>query len=219
MILAVTHGFNLADGIDGLAGSLAVTALGLLGGWFFVVGENTFALVCFTLLGGVLAFLKFNWFPAKIFMGDTGSLTLGFTLAILLLLFFKVNEALPFYDPSKITASFSMGIMLVGYPVLDTSRVLIRRILRKKNPFKADSTHIHHVLLESKLNHGDATKLIGFSHLFLVLVTYEFSSAEDSLLIPIIVVFFVFVATGIEAYLGRLKALKLKGKSKVQLES
>lgn len=218
-MMALTHGFNLADGIDGLAGSLAVTVLGILGIWFFVVEEVAFALFSFTLMGGLLAFLKFNWFPAKIFMGDTGSLTLGFSIAILVLLFFNVNERLPIGDPARITASFSMGLMLVGYPVLDTSRVLIRRILTKRNPFKADATHIHHVLLESKLNHGDATKLIGFSHLFLVLVTYEFSSLEDSLLIPIILGFFVLVAVGIEVHVVRLKALKSKLKRQVQLES
>ena len=215
-ILALTHSFNLADGIDGLAGSLAVSVLGLLGGWFFVVEESAFALLCFTLLGGLLAFLKFNWFPAKIFMGDTGSLTLGFTVAILLLVFFNTNELLPIGDSAKITASFSMGIMLVGYPVFDTSRVLIRRILKRRNPFKADNTHVHHVLLQSKLNHGDSTKLIGFSHLFLVLVTYEFSSLEDSFLIPIILGFFVFVAVGIELYLQRVKSLKLKIKNQIE---
>ena len=218
-ITALTHGFNLSDGVDGLASTLALIALGFLGGWFYVVDQISFSLLSFTMFGGLLAFLKFNWFPAKIFMGDTGSLTLGFTIAILLLVFFSTNENLSFSNSGKIRASFSMGLMLVAYPVLDTSRVFIRRILKKKNPFRADGTHIHHFLLKFRLSQRDVTKLICFTQLFLVLITYQVSNLDDNLLIPILLILEIIFLIGIEVYIFNLNALRAKLKRQVQLES
>src|SRR5690606_4081112 len=79
VLFALTNGFNLIDGLDGLGGTIAVISFSCLGGWFLIQGVESYALISFVFLGGVLAFLAFNWHPAKIFMGDTGSLTLGFT--------------------------------------------------------------------------------------------------------------------------------------------
>jgi len=79
-LLALTNAFNLIDGLDGLAGTIASMVFAILGLWFFYHGFYSYSILCTSFLGGILAFLIFNWHPAKLFMGDTGSLTLGFTL-------------------------------------------------------------------------------------------------------------------------------------------
>src|SRR5690606_35055937 len=91
VIIVLTNSFNLIDGLDGLAGTLSVIGFMFLGWWFFEADMMAYSLICCTLIGGVLSFLAFNWHPAKIFMGDTGSLSLGFALSTLVMLFVDRN--------------------------------------------------------------------------------------------------------------------------------
>ncbi|HEY1869739.1 MAG TPA: MraY family glycosyltransferase, partial [Chitinophagaceae bacterium] len=124
-IVGITNAFNLIDGIDGLAGGLSFMSLITLGIFLTIIGDNSFALIAFALAGGVLAFLYFNINPAKIFMGDTGSLVLGFSIAILCTRLIQVNT-IDVKPLLKTTPLFALGIVLI--PVYDTVRVFALRI-------------------------------------------------------------------------------------------
>lgn len=168
-ITGITNAFNLIDGIDGLAGGIGFMSLTTLGLFLTISGDNNTALIAFALAGGLLAFLYFNFNPAKIFMGDTGSLLLGFVTAVLCIRLMQVNNmtALPVLPHAPL---FVLGIVLI--PVFDTLRVFTVRIWKGKSPFEADKTHIHHLLTNQGFSHGFAAKLICFLHGFVLIEVY-----------------------------------------------
>lgn len=186
VLLALTNGFNLIDGLDGLAGSIASLTLGILGVWFQFQGLDSLAVLSFTLLGGVLAFLAYNWHPAKIFMGDTGSLTLGFALGSLVVAFMEYNFALPEDAFLKIKPSFTFGIALMIYPLYDMARVFARRISKGQHPMIADKTHIHHFLIRMGYRHDQVTMILGFLHLTLIFLVFGLNNFSDNLVLPVL---------------------------------
>jgi len=164
VIVGLTNAFNLIDGIDGLAGSIAVLVLSIFGWWFYQTGHSTFALLSFSFAGAVLAFLFFNWAPSKIFMGDTGSLVLGFALSALMIKFIDLNYLLPAKHALFMPAPVAMSFALLVLPVYDTLRVFIIRFLAGRSPMSPDKNHVHHILLKLGLNHSHSTLvLVGFN--------------------------------------------------------
>jgi len=160
-IVGITNAFNLIDGIDGLAGGLGFMSLLTLGLFLTMNGDANTALIAFALAGGILAFLYFNLNPARIFMGDTGSLVLGFVTAVLCIRLMQVNAAS--LNPALTHAPvFVLGIVLI--PVFDTLRVFTVRTWRGGSPFIADKTHIHHLLTNQGYSHGFSAKVICFFH-------------------------------------------------------
>ncbi len=168
-IVGITNAFNLIDGIDGLAGGLGFMSLITLGIFLTLCGDKNMALIAFSLAGGLLAFLYFNLNPARIFMGDTGSLILGFVIAIMCIRLIQVNNSLasPVVPHAPI---FALGIVLI--PVFDTLRVFSLRMWKGKSPFSPDKTHIHHLLTNSGFSHGFAAKLICTIHAFILMEVY-----------------------------------------------
>ena len=153
------NSFNLIDGINGLSSSIAILCSSILGLWFFMNGQVLFSLIAFAICGSSLAFLKYNITPAKIFMGDTGSLVLGTVTAMLTVRFLEINYAIkgsPFAFDEGI--SFALGLLIL--PVFDTCRVFIYRIIKGKSPFAPDKNHIHHLLLDLGLSHMQTTSLL-----------------------------------------------------------
>lgn len=151
----ITNAFNLIDGIDGLAGSISVLCLFMLGIGFAVSGNDSLAYICFSLMGAIIGFLKFNISPARIFMGDSGALVIGFTISVLSILFvnsiWENNQVgTTIYHPA---GAVVVTLSVLFIPIFDSFRVFIARIMKGKHPFHADRTHIHHFLLD-----------IGFSH-------------------------------------------------------
>ncbi len=138
-IIGITNAFNLLDGIDGLAAGAALFATGTLLVASVVVGEWRTAAVLAALAGATAGFLRYNFNPASIFLGDSGSLLLGFLLALL-----SIESS------QKSTTAFAVAVPLVslGLPVLDTTVVIIRRFLSRKPLFEGDRRHIHHTLVE-----------------------------------------------------------------------
>lgn len=168
-IVGITNAFNLIDGIDGLAGGIGFMSLVTLGIFLTLSGDVNTALIAFALSGGMLAFLYFNLNPARIFMGDTGSLVLGFVIAVLGIRLMQVNTLVS--DPVfPHAAIFVAGIVLI--PVFDTVRVFGVRLWKGKSPFVADRTHIHHLLTNQGFAHGFAAKLICFLHGVILLEVY-----------------------------------------------
>jgi UDP-GlcNAc:undecaprenyl-phosphate/decaprenyl-phosphate GlcNAc-1-phosphate transferase len=168
-IVGITNAFNLIDGIDGLAGGLGFMSLLTIGMFLTMSGDVNTALIAFALGGAVLAFLYFNFNPARIFMGDTGSLVLGFVIAVLCIRLMQVNVGAvkPVLPNAPI---FVLGIVLI--PVFDTLRVFASRIWKGKSPFAADKTHIHHLLTQSGYNHAFAARLICFIHGFILIESW-----------------------------------------------
>jgi UDP-N-acetylmuramyl pentapeptide phosphotransferase/UDP-N-acetylglucosamine-1-phosphate transferase len=134
-IVGITNAFNLIDGIDGLAGGLGFMSLITLGMFLTMNGDMNTALIAFALAGGILAFLYFNFNPAKIFMGDTGSLVLGFVTAVLCIRLMQVNEFAA--DRCCHMPLCCTGIVLI--PVFDTMRVLQK--MEGKSPFRQDDPY------------------------------------------------------------------------------
>jgi UDP-N-acetylmuramyl pentapeptide phosphotransferase/UDP-N-acetylglucosamine-1-phosphate transferase len=168
-IVGVTNAFNLIDGIDGLAGGLSFMSLIILGIFLRMGNDNNFSLVAFALAGGTLAFLYFNMNPAKIFMGDSGSLALGFMIAILCTRLMQVNDA-ALHPLLKNAPVFTLSLVLI--PVFDTIRVFSLRISKGKSPFCADKTHIHHLLTRAGLSHGLTARIIYVVHAFILIQVY-----------------------------------------------
>lgn len=142
-LVGITNAFNLLDGIDGLAAGAALFAITALLGVAIASHEVTTALVLAAVAGATAAFLRYNFNPASIFLGDSGSLFLGFTLA-----------ALSVQSSQKSAAAFAVAVPVVslGLPILDTSVVLLRRMISAKPVFSADRRHIHHLLVDRGLS-------------------------------------------------------------------
>ena len=146
-IVAVTNSVNLIDGLDGLAdgvstiGALTMLIIALL------VGDLELAIVTAALVGACVGFIPFNMNPAKIFMGDTGSTFLGYTLATISVLgLFKLYAVISFIVP----------FIILGFPIFDTCSAFTRRILKGQNPMKADRSHTHHKLIDMGMNQKQA---------------------------------------------------------------
>jgi len=199
-IVGITNAFNLIDGIDGLAGGLGFMSLVILGLFLTMNGDANTALLAFTLAGGILAFLYFNFNPARIFMGDTGSLVLGFVVSVLCIRLMQVNAVAA--NPVLPNAStFVLGVVLI--PVFDTVRVFATRIWKGKSPFVADKTHIHHLLTNQGFSHGFAAKLICFIHGFVLLEVYWLRGLKQEIVLAILIAF-MLVTTVLLKNLGLL---------------
>lgn len=160
VFIVIINGFNLIDGIDGLASGVGIISTLVFGSWFLLVGEFQYAIISFALIGAAVAFFWFNVFSKKnkIFMGDTGSLLLGLFLAVLAVKFNEMNivPTSKWFIHSSPAVSF--GILII--PLFDTIRVFIIRLFKGKSPFKADTNHVHHKLLAMGLSHLKSTLYI-----------------------------------------------------------
>ncbi|MDD3108570.1 MAG: MraY family glycosyltransferase [Alistipes sp.] len=160
IVVLLMNAYNLIDGIDGLCSGLALLALGTLGVWFLWNNLYVYAIMAMGIIGVVAVFFFFNISKRqrmKIFMGDTGSLTLGFLIAFLGLKFYNININTDMFRVQAVPAVL-MGIVFI--PVFDTIRVFCSRISEGLSPFHPDKRHIHHKLLRTGLNHFHSTIII-----------------------------------------------------------
>ena len=150
--VVVVNAMNLIDGVDGLAGGIGFIAAMAYGTWLYLAGDVALSLLAFVLAGALLAFLVFNSHPARIFMGDSGSLIIGAILAVLAIKVVSHDiSKLPLQLRQLPTPIFAMAVL--AYPLVDTLRVFVVRMARGTSPFAADRNHIHHRLLELGLGH------------------------------------------------------------------
>ncbi|MGV3466581.1 MAG: glycosyltransferase family 4 protein [Heyndrickxia sp.] len=154
-IMGVTNAINLIDGLDGLAGGVSSIALISIAGMAFLKGDIYVLTISLILLVSTLGFLPYNFYPAKIFMGDTGALFLGFMISVLSMMGFK----------NVTFISFIIPIFILGVPLSDTFFAIIRRIVHKQPISKPDKSHLHHCLLR-----------LGFTHRQTVLMIYAISA-------------------------------------------
>lgn len=186
-ILVLTNSFNLIDGLDGLAGSISLVTFLFLGWWFFEAELMSYAVFSLILVGAVLSFLVYNWHPAKIFMGDTGSLSLGFALSVLTVLFIDKNGTMASFEGWKFNAPIASGIALLIIPIYDTSRIFIKRTMNGKSPMAPDKSHVHHFLLRMGMRHDQVTLTLVFIKCAFIALIFLGSGLSDYILLPIVI--------------------------------
>lgn len=147
LIVGMTNAVNLADGLDGLAGGLSLISFAGIAYLAYQAGDQMLTLLMVAVLGSLLGFLRFNTYPARVFMGDAGSQFLGHYLAV---------AALILVDPARAPYSPLIVLFLWGIPLLDTLGVMGQRLLEGRSPFVGDRNHIHHKLLAMGLTHRQA---------------------------------------------------------------
>lgn len=155
-VVGLTNAVNLIDGLDGLAAGVSAIALIILTVIAFETGRQEIAFICLILMGSLLGFLKHNFNPARIIMGDSGSLFLGFMLASI-----TVQGVMK----SAVAIALLVPIVIMGVPILDTTFAILRRFLKKQPVTQADKDHIHHRLLRK-----------GFSQRQTVLIIYGWTA-------------------------------------------
>ncbi len=183
-IIVVTNSFNLIDGVDGLAGSLGVLTTVVFGSYFYFIGEIAFSVMAFALSGSIFSFLIYNFSPAKIFMGDTGSLLLGLINSILVIKF--INVAGTAGGAMALEAAPAIGFAILIIPLFDTLRVFGLRILDRRSPFSPDRNHVHHFLLDLGFNHKQITMLCITANIGFIAVAYTLRSLGTTTVIGIL---------------------------------
>lgn len=169
-IIVIVNSFNLIDGVDGLAATVGIVTTSVFGTYFYNAGELPYALLAFITTGSLLGFLIFNHAPARIFMGDTGSLLLGLVNATLVVHF--ISSAGKSDAPLFLDASPAIGFAILMVPLFDTMRVFSLRILARRSPFAPDKNHIHHLLLDLGFSHASVTYILAFLNLIFVALAY-----------------------------------------------
>lgn len=206
-VIGITNCFNLMDGIDGLSAGLGILASFAFGTWFYLVGDFDWVMLTAGLAGSLFTFSFFNVFGKsnKIFMGDTGSLTLGFMMSLIAIHFNEKNidPAIPYFINAA--PAVSIGILLI--PIFDTLRVILFRLINRRSPFNPDKTHIHHYLLDLGLSHLNATLvLLGSSLIFIVIA---FLLKDLTVFTALLILFALgLVKSFITFYLARKKIKK-----------
>lgn len=171
LAVLIINAYNLIDGVDGLCSSLSLVALFTFGGWFIYEGLYFYAIMAMAMAGVVMTFFFYNILGRrlKIFMGDTGSLALGYVIAFLGLKFYNLNMSVELHSIGSPAAIF-LGIVFV--PVFDAVRVFCVRMSKGLSPFHPDKRHIHHKLLRLKLTHLQCTFSIVLLQIFFILLNF-----------------------------------------------
>jgi UDP-GlcNAc:undecaprenyl-phosphate GlcNAc-1-phosphate transferase len=185
-LVGVTNAINLADGLDGLAGGttfLCLCAVALLSS---VGDRGAGTALALAFAGAVLGFLRFNTYPASVFMGDAGSQLLGFTVGVLSVR--ATQEA-----ASEVSAA--IPVLLLALPILDTLSVMVQRMGEGRSPFSADKNHIHHKLLALGFDHHEAVMVIYAVQAALFVLAYFLRYESDLLIMGVVTAFSVFSIT------------------------
>lgn len=171
-IILIINAVNLIDGIDGLAASVGIIASVVFGGFFWLSGDMGYTVMAAALLGALIAFLRFNMSRGenKIFMGDTGSLVIGFTLAVFAIRFNELDARGTSFIALNSAPAVSIAILIV--PLFDTLRVMVLRLHYKQNLFTADHRHIHHMMLRAGFSHAKATLYISLFNILMIILAF-----------------------------------------------
>ena len=207
-IVVIVNAFNLIDGVDGLAGSLGFLTSLVFGIFFFVNGNIPYGILGFAFASSLLAFLIYNFHPAKIFMGDTGSLLIGVVTSILVIKFIQTAGG---YTVYPVAAAPAVGFAIVLLPLMDTLRVFAIRISHGRSPFSPDRNHIHHLLMDKGLNHKMVTfTCLAISAVFIAAGFLLQSVGTTYLIIGMIACFFIGIY-GLYLSRSRVRMRVIKG--------
>ena len=186
-IIILTNSYNLIDGLDGLAGLIGFIILSFFGWWFFSTSQLYLAIIAFSFSGAILAFLVFNWQPSKIFMGDTGALSIGFVISFLAIQFINQNFNLPSSHLVRFQASISTVVCVLIIPIFDTFRVIILRLRKLQSPFRADKNHLHHQFINLGFSHANSVLIIGAINISFVVLAWILRYKPDTVILPLVI--------------------------------
>lgn len=180
-VVGFINAMNLIDGLDGLSSGIGIVILVSFAYIGFKYSDNFLFYISVTLIVSLVGFLVFNWYPSKIFMGDTGSLTLGFVIVVLSI--HSINQ--------HYVSAVSI-LLLAAVPILDTLIVMTRRLSQKKNPFKPDKTHIHHIILfQQNKNVRKTSVILIFLQLIFVYIGLGFKVRDDIYILGVFIMLFI----------------------------
>lgn len=174
IIIAIMNAFNLIDGIDGLAAIIGIITLSTFCIWFAINGEINWAIICTSLIGGLVAFFGYNVFGLrnKTFMGDCGSLVLGLVLACIVIKFNEMNIRGESFYPYMVRSAPAIAFGILIVPLFDTIRVFIIRLKNRTSPFLADRNHIHHKIIDLGFSHLQASLILGGINIFFIGISF-----------------------------------------------
>ncbi|WP_217586454.1 glycosyltransferase family 4 protein [Lentibacillus saliphilus] len=195
-IVGITNAINLIDGLDGLAAGVSTIVLMTISGLAVSMGAPLIALMGLLLLGSTLGFLLYNFYPAKIFMGDTGSLFLGYMIAVLSVAGLFKNVAI---------FSLAIPVLILAIPILDTFLAIIRRFVNKQPLTAPDKLHLHHCLINMGYSHRQTVILIygmsGFFSVAAIVLTRATLWGSTLLIIGLLILVELFIElAGIISY-------------------
>ncbi|MFO0779545.1 MAG: MraY family glycosyltransferase, partial [Nitrospira sp.] len=185
-LIGVSNAVNLTDGLDGLAGGLSFLTLSGIAYLAHLSSDSTVLVLTVPFLGAILGFLRYNTYPARIFMGDGGSQLLGFMMGVLAVLL---------TDSSRGPFTPSLALFLLGLPFLDTLGVTGQRIAEGRSPFVGDRAHIHHKLLKVGLTHYEAVTVIYLIQAGMLGVAYVLRWQSDTVILPLYLLLAITVLT------------------------
>ena len=209
--VVVVNGFNLIDGVDGLAAGIGFITCMALGVWFIFADDYVFASLAFSLGGALFGFIMFNFHPAKIFMGDSGSLIIGLIICILTI---KLIE----YPADILHGTFLYlskpvyAIAAIIYPLTDTLRIFIIRAAKGNSPFSADRNHLHHRIIDCGLGQTSTVLIIYIFNIIAIGITvfsHYLGNANLALIILIAYTALSFILLEIIFRLKRKPLLKI----------
>jgi len=167
--IVVVNAFNLIDGVDGLAAGIGVISSLAFATWFYIAGDLVMAALAVALAGSLVSFLIFNFNPAKIFMGDSGSLSIGLIICILAIKMVQcdsISAMVP--SPLAYVSKPIFAMCVLVYPLVDTLRIFIYRTVRGISPFSADRNHLHHLLIDGGCSHKQTVLIIYCFNIFMI---------------------------------------------------
>ena len=161
-VIGMINSINFIDGLDGLSSGIALIAAATLGLISVTTAQNQpfVGILCFALAGSLLGFLRWNFHPASIFIGTSGVMFVGYTLALLSIIG---------------TAKVAVALLVLGVPIIDTFWIIVRRLATGRSPFTPDRGHIHHRLLDLGLTHGQTVVVIYALCLALAVLSFVLS--------------------------------------------
>lgn len=206
-IIVIINAFNLVDGVDGLATGLGFIAAFAFGLWFLLVKDLVMSCLAFSLAGALMGFLYYNFSPAKIFMGDSGSLTIGLIMSVLAIKLIEFDRVSMIYPLAIITKPV-LAVSFLIYPLVDTMRIFIYRALNGLSPFHADRNHIHHRLQDVGFSHRQTSTVLYAATVLIIFVAYLTQYLDPT--------FALLTVVGIAIILCLIPFYVLKKKSKTE---
>ena len=211
VFIVIINGFNLIDGIDGLASGIGILTSSVFGIWFWMTGNIACTILSFSIVGALTAFFRFNVFGKtnKIFLGDSGSMVIGFVVGVLACRFLQLESITQGVTKIPSAPTVVCGILIV--PLFDSLRVFLLRIKQGKSPFKADRQHIHHRLLKLGCTHLQATIILISVNLFFIVLSY--------LLRGIGIVWLMGIIVGLASLMSHVMVVFVEEKRKKEIDS
>lgn len=210
-ILLIINAFNLIDGINCLAAGIGFLVCCTFAICFWNMGQSGLMLLSTSVAGCLGGFICYNRTPAKIFMGDTGSLSLGFLISLFAINFIELNkpDMVNGIPPAfKSAPAITFGLLII--PIFDSLRVFILRILAKKSPFSADRNHVHHRLLDLNFSHMQATAVLIAVNIVSIVIVFSFGFLGNEILSILVCAFIIMLNIVSYQILAKRNEIKAK---------